>query len=498
MYDAITYANAPADVGTGYLWTINSTSSIFQLLYAFSGNKVYKRSRNVRGVWRDWALLDTDDGTFLRYEGVMASTDFNDETETGIKMVSSGTTYANAPFVGAGFLWTVNCGTSILQLMYDFSGNQLYKRRRNIKSVWSSWARIGGGDVTNQYTFNQYTNTYNVTATPTITTDTNNYLASTGDTTDRTADIAAMLTQTGVCNLGPGLFVVSNLSMPKNTALRGSGPKTELRLAGTADGYAVKMNDYCQVSDLTISGASEDITLPETVGERHGILWQGNYTANHNGELQPKQGLVSDVAIRRFIGGGITCYDTGYSTYNNLCVVNAQIRNCGAGLNIAYWSEFHKFTNVRCFGCLYGCINNGGNNMFVNCDFSSCSNGFLMDNSQGQSPNNAHGACIGCIFHHTANNTGVGIKILNCDNGYIFDGCQIGFSRTIIEDSVGIVFANMFFGQATNCDITITGGGAITFANNMHIAKPPITVTNNSNVRFINCYVASTGAAVSA
>ena len=498
MYDAITYANAPADVGTGYLWTINSTSSIFQLLYAFSGNKVYKRSRNVRGVWRDWALLDTDDGTFLRYEGVMASTDFNDETETGIKTVSSGTTYANAPFVGAGFLWTVNCGTSILQLMYDFSGNQLYKRRRNIKSVWSSWARIGGGDVTNQYTFNQYTNTYNVTATPTITTDTNNYLASTGDTTDRTSDIVSMLTQTGICNLGPGLFVVSNLSMPKNTALRGSGPKTELRLAGTADGYAVKMNDYCQVSDLTISGASADITLPETVGERHGILWQGNYTANHNGELQPKQGLVSDVAIRRFIGGGITCYDTGYSTYNNLCVVNAQIRNCGAGLNIAYWSEFHKFTNCRCFGCLYGCINNGGNNMFVNCDFSSCSNGFLMDNSQGQSPNNAHGACIGCIFHHTANNTGVGIKILNCDNGYIFDGCQIGFSRTIIEDSVGIVFANMFFGQATNCDITITGGGAITFANNMHIAKPPITVTNNSNVRFINCYVASTGAAVSA
>lgn len=498
MYDAVTYANAPSDVGTGYLWTINSSSSIFQLLYAFSGNKVYKRSRNVRGVWRAWALLDTDDGTFLRYKGVMASTDFNDETETGIKTVSSGTTYANAPFVGAGFLWVVNCSTSVLQLMYDFSGNQLYKRRRNIQSVWSSWARIGGGDVTNQYTFNQYTNTYNVTSTPTITTGTNNYLASTGDTTDRTADIAAMLTQTGICNLGPGLFVVNNLSMPKNTALLGSGPKTELRLAGTADGYAVKMSDYCQVSDLTISGAAADITLPETVGGRHGILWQGNYTENHNGNLQPKQGLVSDVAICRMTGGGITCYDTGYSTFNNLCVVNAQIRNCGAGINVSYWSEFHKFTNCRCFGCLYGCINNGGNNMFVNCDFSSCQNGFLMDNSQGQSPNNAHGACIGCIFHHTANNTGVGIKILNCDNGYIFDGCQIGFSRTIIEDSVGIVFSNTFFGQATNCDITITGGGAITFANNMHIAKPPITVTNNANVHFVNCYVASTGAVVSA
>lgn len=447
--------------------------------------------------------LPIDNATVLRYLGLLSDTELNNATQTGISALNSALEYTNKPSGAAnsGYLFVANAGTSVMQLLFGFSASYVYKRVRNVRGVWLDWAQIsgqGGNTYNNNYTFPAYTNTYTVTATPTITTDTNNYLASTGDTTDRTADIAAMLTQTGVCNLGPGLFVVNNLSMPKNTALRGSGPKTELRLAGTADGYAVKMNDYCQVSDLTISGASEDITLPETVGERHGILWQGNYTANHNGNLQPKQGLVSDVAIRRFTGGGITCYDTGYSTYNNLCVVNAQIRNCGAGLNIAYWSEFHKFTNCRCFGCLYGCINNGGNNMFVNCDFSSCQNGFLMDNSQGQSPNNAHGACIGCLFHHTANNTGVGIKILNCDNGYIFDGCQIGFSRTIIEDSVGIVFANMFFGQATNCDITITGGGAITFANNMHIAKPPITVTNNSNVRFINCYVASTGAAVSA
>ena len=49
----------------------------------------------------------------------------------------------------------------------------------------------------------------------------------------------------------------------------------------------------------------------------------------------------------------------------------------------------------------------------------------------------------------------------------------------------------------TNNDITISGGGAILFSNNMHQSQPKISVTNNNAVRFVNCYVRSTGAVVS-
>jgi hypothetical protein len=209
--------------------------------------------------------------------------------------------------------------------------------------------------------------------------------------------------------------------------------------------------------------------------------------------------MISDVVIRNFTGGGITCYDTGYGTFNHLECCNVFIRECDAGINISYWSEFHKFTNVRTYNCYYGCINNGGNNVFVNCDFSTCKLGFLMDNSQNQSPNNSHGSAIGCVFNHTDSNNGTGIKILNCDNGFIFTGCQIFYSKIDIEDSEGIVISSSNFGK-NNCNIIISGGGAILFNGNMHEGAPSsgtwISITNNQNVHFANCYNKTTGAVV--
>ena len=205
--------------------------------------------------------------------------------------------------------------------------------------------------------------------------------------------------------------------------------------------------------------------------------------------------MISDVYISRFSGGGITCYDTGYGTINGLQVANSYIWNCNAGINISYWSEFHQFTNVKASLCYYGCINNGGNNIFTNCGFSSCKLAFLMDNSQNQSPNNSHGSCIGCVFNHTDSNSGIGIKVLNCDSGFIFDGCQIFFSQIYIEDSDGIVVSSTNFGSS-NCDITIKNGGATLFANNLHTSAPTISITNNAKVHFVNCYVKSTGGVV--
>lgn len=436
---------------------------------------------------------------FLRYIGAENNTDLNNEANTGITVLSSEVTYANAPFVGAGYLWTVDASTSVLQLAYKFSGNQLYKRRRNIQNTWENWQLIGGGENTynNTYNYPIYNNTYTQTVSPTITTDTNAYLAPSGDTSDRTAAILALLNSQGVCRLGKGNYYVNNLTMPKNTMLIGSGAGTKLILSGTGDGYAVKMDDYCSVENMSILGATADITLSETLGGRHGILWQGNYSENQNNELQPNYGIISNLWISGFTGGGITCYNTGYGTYCHLEAVNIYCRNCNAGINIAYWSEFHKFTNCRLFSCYYGCINNGGNNVFSNCDFSSCKQAFLMDNWSGQSPNNGHGTCIGCTFNHTNSNTGIGIKAIGIPNGFIFDGCQIFYSQIELTDCEGFVVSNTNFG-ANNCNITISGGGAIMFANNMHQAAPTISVTNNQHVHFANCYVRGTGATVSA
>lgn len=436
----------------------------------------------------------TDSAT--AYSGFLPSgTDLNDVTG-GCWLLPSDAGYINSPIANAyyGTLLHFTENNVMFQVVIGggIQSGKMYVRDA-LNGNFGQWKSIeGGGGGTNNYYFDSYENTYNVTATPTIVTDTNSYLAPTGGTTDVTANIVTMLTQTGVCRLGRGDYYVNNLVMPAGTMLVGSGYGTRVILKGSGDGCAIKMTDHCIVKDMQIVGKTSDITPSSTVENRHGILWQGTYTQD---QQAPLRGIVNNVFIKNFTGGGITCYDTGYGTWNCLEVTNAYIWLCNAGIDIAYWSEFHKFTNIRVSGCYFGCINNGGNNTFVNCDFSNNKQAFLMDNAQNQSPNNSHGSCVGCTFNHTNNNAGIGINILNCDNGFIFTGCQIFFSKINIEGSDGVVVSDSNFGLS-NCDITIANGGAILFANNMHQGAPTISITNNSNVHFVNCYNRSTGAVI--
>ena len=439
-------------------------------------------------------------GYTISTKNYLPSCDLSDVIDDGVWMLIDSYSYTDKPVdVNAGFLKVFTFSGWILQEFFDFHDAKVYLRHfRQDKTSMSSWGTISGG-ANNEYVFNNYAQTVNLTATPTIGTDTNNYLASTNNNTDRTADILAMLQSTGVCNLGPGLFVVNNLVMPDNTTLVGSGEKTWLRLIDGNDKFAVKMGKLCQIHNMRIQGAASAITPSSTVGTRHGIVWTGNYTQTKDWSQNPYYGKLSNLTIERFSGGGITFSDTGYNVRNNMEVINCHIFNCGAGLNISYWSEYHKFTNVQCLFNYYGCINNGGNNTFVNCDFSSnLGIGFLMDNSQNQSPNNSHGSCVCCVFNHTADNTGVGIKILNCNNGFVFSGGQIFFSKIQIEDSAGIEVVSTNFGQS-NCDIIIKNGGVILFANNLHQDTPPsISITNNNKVHFVNCYNRANGNIISA
>ena len=414
-------------------------------------------------------------GSTISTRNYLPSCALSDVVNDGIWMLIDDYNYTDKPVnVNLGFLKVFTFLSWVFQEFIDFNEGKIYTRQYTNTSAAPSWKTIGG----------------NVT---------NNYLSSSNDNTDRTADILTMLQSTGVCNLGPGLFIVNDLVMPDNTTLVGSGEKTWLRLIDGENKFAIKMGKLCQIHNMRIQGAANTITPSSILSTRHGIMWQGNYTETKDWAQNPYYGKLSNLTIERFSGGGITFSDTGYNVRNNMEVINCHIFNCGAGLNISYWSEYHKFTNVQCLYNYYGCINNGGNNTFVNCDFSSnLSIGFLMDNSQNQSPNNSHGSCVCCVFNHTADNTGMGIKILNCNNGFVFSGGQIFYSKIQIEDSAGIEIVSTNFGQS-NCDIIIKNGGVILFANNLHEDTPPsISITNNNKVHFVNCYNRANGNLISA
>lgn len=78
---------------------------------------------------------------------------------------------------------------------------------------------------------------------------------------DRTHDIETALKMDGVCRLGAGVFPVRGIQMPDNSTIIGCGDATKIRLVDEVTGSAVKLGDNCTVSDVTILGADESISL---------------------------------------------------------------------------------------------------------------------------------------------------------------------------------------------------------------------------------------------
>ncbi len=313
------------------------------------------------------------------------------------------------------------------------------------------------------------------------------YLAPTGDKTDRSAEIEACLSKHGACLLGSGTYYVTGVTMPDHSALMGLGEPTVVILDPAVEkGAAVRLGSCCSVKNLCLQGSETVLPRPTEVGERHGILYLSNVTPKDSGN-PPRKEILENLRIHSFSGGGITGHDTGYGIDSSICAANIRISSCGAGINLSHFSEYHKFTNVTCTRNLYGCINNGGNNVFTACSFDGNTLGFLIDNSQKQSNNNAHGSAVGCTFNHTDSNRGIGIKILGSNPGYVFSACQIFFSQIVVENSCGIHFADCNLGRGEK--ISVKDGGLFMMTDCMFGKMPFITVENNPNVKIRDCYL---------
>ncbi|MBR5140306.1 MAG: hypothetical protein IKV16_04545 [Clostridia bacterium] len=319
-------------------------------------------------------------------------------------------------------------------------------------------------------------------------------LESTHNSLDRTAEIEAMLNERGACMLGCGVFYVSGIKMPDGASIRGMGAATKIILnSSVTDGAAISLAGFSTVRDVFLLGSEGEAEIPAEVGTRHGILFEGTATEEHYEGAQPTHSMVSGCFISAFSGGGITCRCTGYSPESSLSVSDCQIFLCGVGINIPYFSEYHSFTSVKCNRNLYGCINNGGNNIFTNCGFDCNKTGFVIDNSHGQSNNNSHGSVVGCTFNHSDSNKGVGILLLGVSHGYVFSACQLFFSKVVIENSTGLVFDSFNCGREVEISVKgkhPRGTGLVTFSGSAFNPAPKISVSDNDSVKFISCFTA--------
>ena len=292
--------------------------------------------------------------------------------------------------------------------------------------------------------------------------------------TDRTSDILGELNRTGYCRLDAGVFFVNALDMPEDAMIEGCGNSTIVVLAGTSDGYAIRLSRNNAVSNIRLIGATEDIVISEpsdintiSIGNRHGIVLIGNATDNISFDEKWAGNVIDGCSFRNFSGGAITSQQTGYSMKDSLRVANCHIYNCGAGINISFFSEFNRFTGNQIHHCTYAIINQGGNNTFVNCDLSECAIGMyangnsdkclLYDGSYATGINMLHGLMDGCTVNHmgigdNANN-GYSIVFLNAGTaGFIFTSMQIWYGKIRIIDSTRIQFCNIRLGRNSHID----------------------------------------------
>lgn len=352
---------------------------------------------------------------------------------------------------------------------------------------------FGSGNI-NNYTTNYYDINYDITVNPTITTDTNNFLSSTGDTTDRSGDIAAMLKKTGCCILGSGVFYIKGVTMPDYSMIRGQGNSTQVYWIDEEDSpnYIFKFGSSCSLSDMWIrqynrSISDQPITVQPEVRDFSAIEFSGVFNED-NPVSGPFGGTLSNLRITDIEGSGIRLVRTGTSVTAHVAAVNCYILRCDCGIHCDIISEFHQFTNITCSRCYYGVICRGGNNTFNNCNFSSNYVGIYLDNSDGQSYNNGHGTFNACVIDHSKpNNTGTALLCDGINTGMKFTACTFGYGNIHIKNSEGIIFYNcgMVFGS-----VTIENSIGTLFNGLSLRRKPDLSITDidSKNTRFVNCF----------
>lgn len=508
---------------------------VLTLMPSFQGDGIYQQSTNgVPSTWTGMLIRlrvkegttvnetvrvsitpnDTMQNAFSAERYMSNDRDVNTLTRNGCYFISSSSEnpIVNLPYEDSTSVWIdvkrigEKSSTGVLQIVYPWSPANKDPYFRVCKSgVWTDWKKLGSSDEGVGDTYIE--NTYNITTSPHFTTDTNGWLQpidtesedETGKT-DMTGAIMSMLTDTGYCHLAKGIYYVSgNIDMPDGSTLEGCGEGTVIRLLSSVEsGYIVKPTRYSTIKGIRFSGgyADGDVSTSD-IGTRNGVVFVANKDGQEASLPSIEPCMISDCWFENFSGSGIYCHNTGGGTREALIVSSCYMKYCKVGINIDYYSEYHKFTNVITYRCYYACINNGGNNVFVGCTFHGTI-GFSMDGLK----NNAHGSCIGCTFNHIDNwnrpsTLGGGTAILakNLDNGFIFTGCQIWYGAIELRTSRGIAFSDCLIG-GNSPEITVTGNYPAFFSNCIFHATPTLDV--NTSTKFDNCYLDSNGSVIGA
>ena len=513
--DKITTITIPTTVsGLLFRWDFASEGS-YNLYHAFECVPSDMLTPHMASIY-----MSTKAVVVRNPSGLPQGSSCDDPVENGIYFNSvdeESKTFDDFPFSGPGWLWNYRFTGNDIQFAVSWSSPYDIKYRTARFGTWNDWQRLAGSGGGNTYNITQeisrdtFQNTYNITTSPQITTDTNSYLQAIDDestteanATDMTGAIMSMLNSTGHCKLSAGTFYVSgNINMPNGSMLEGSGDKTIIRLlSSVSSGYIVRPTQYCTIKDIRFSGGksipTDLYTNGTNMGSRHGIYAIANADGKETSQPQVLQNFITNCFFENFDGSAFYTHNTGGGLHNTVTFTDSHIEHCRVGINIDYFAEYGKYSQIIIYQCYYACINNGGNNVFTGCTFHGVV-GWLTDNSGNDKNNNQHGSCIGCTFNHIDNmnhpdvlGNGKAVHIINGIAGFIFTGCQLWYGNVYIENSLGVQFSDCLFGNNA-IEIHVTGSNPAFFFNNIFWSTPTLDVI--SSCKFEGNYL-KTGAVV--
>lgn len=257
---------------------------------------------------------------------------------------------------------------------------------------------------------------------------------STGDKTDRWAELQEILNSSKYLELGAGDFYISKqLQIGNGAILTGCGAAT--RIMQTPDSTQPSMiwlKSEGTIKNVCLQGEWTEKPTEDTpyTARRIGIVTsQGTHNA-----------MISNCFIRGWTGQGILCDDNYMSTFSIL-ISDCDICMNNIGLRILEKNEYACVSHCVFHNNIYAVQNNGGNNKFTACGFDSNIYGFVIADGY----NNGHGAAVGCTFNH---NSKYAIRIDDNEIGYVFSSCN--FAEGIIrigETTRGTLFAGCRFGN---------------------------------------------------
>lgn len=312
-----------------------------------------------------------------------------------------------------------------------------------------------------------------------------------GVTLDETVHYEIINSTKTFLNLRDVTYTLKNVTLSERMTVRGCGNSTILKVTDSAANALILLRE-CTVEDLKIIGPNGEGWVPDgVIVENHGI----SVSVLGSSDAERNRIKISNVEICGFAGGAIHLVNTGLNYDNSACISNCYLHNNNVGLYIPRKAEFNKISNTACSRNHYGCINNGGNNLFSNCGFNGNVTGLLMDSTGIINSNNAHGAFVGCNFAHTHafdDRTSLyAIDLIGQEYSQHFSACIVGYGHLRIRNSSGIVFSGCSI--LGDVSVTVNDGGLTMFNGCVFKSEEdsPLTKTGSAVVKYHNCYTLS-------